>query len=198
MPTPTSPPANATSTQLLKTVRELVLESGYGPLTIDAVARRSGIAKTTIYRRWPSKSEMVFALLVADLEVGSWRRQRTPGPTLRADMTALVDRALGLLTDPLMRAAFPGMLLDVRNDDALRARFAHAFLAPARADIEHILGAAQKRGELASAAGAAAVHATILGLTTAWLQIFPDELPPDLAGQMVRQCEAVLDVAGKP
>src|SRR5438445_13559594 len=34
-------------------------EKGYGGLSIEAVAQRSGVAKTTVYRRWPTRDELV-------------------------------------------------------------------------------------------------------------------------------------------
>ena len=41
----------------------MLREGGYGALTVDAVAERAGVAKTTLYRRWPSKSTLVAAAL---------------------------------------------------------------------------------------------------------------------------------------
>ncbi|MGH9137898.1 MAG: TetR/AcrR family transcriptional regulator [Acidimicrobiales bacterium] len=44
---------------------ELLGEQGYGALTIEAVAARSGVAKSTIYRHWPGKVELVEAAFAA-------------------------------------------------------------------------------------------------------------------------------------
>ena len=44
---------------IITATRELLAEGGVGRLTIEGVAERSGVAKTTIYRRWRSKSELV-------------------------------------------------------------------------------------------------------------------------------------------
>src|SRR5688500_17273048 len=41
----------------------MLRESGYGALTVDTVAELAGVAKTTLYRRWPSKSALVAAAL---------------------------------------------------------------------------------------------------------------------------------------
>lgn len=49
--------------QILAVALEMLREHGYGALTLDAVAERAGVAKTTIYRRWPSKSALVAAAL---------------------------------------------------------------------------------------------------------------------------------------
>ncbi|HEY0250290.1 MAG TPA: TetR/AcrR family transcriptional regulator [Kofleriaceae bacterium] len=49
--------------QVLTTTVELLGESGYGALRIDEVAAQSGVNKTTIYRRWPTKAQLVAAAL---------------------------------------------------------------------------------------------------------------------------------------
>lgn len=45
-------------------VLELLAEKGYQGLTIEQVARRSGVSKPTLYARWPAKGELVVAALV--------------------------------------------------------------------------------------------------------------------------------------
>src|SRR5450759_3563268 len=45
--------------RVLTTTFELLGESGVGGFTVDEVARRSGVAKTTIYRHWPSREALV-------------------------------------------------------------------------------------------------------------------------------------------
>ncbi len=49
--------------EILNTALELLRASGFHELTIDAIADRTGIAKTTIYRRWPSKGALVAAAI---------------------------------------------------------------------------------------------------------------------------------------
>ncbi len=45
---------------ILDATVDLLAESGYVGLSIEAVAARAGVAKTTVYRRWPGKDELVF------------------------------------------------------------------------------------------------------------------------------------------
>lgn len=49
--------------EILAVTLELLREKGYRELTVDAVAERAGVAKTTVYRRWPSKGDLVAAAI---------------------------------------------------------------------------------------------------------------------------------------
>jgi AcrR family transcriptional regulator len=45
--------------EILAVTLAMLKDVGYGALTVDAVAEQAGVAKTTLYRRWPSKSVLV-------------------------------------------------------------------------------------------------------------------------------------------
>jgi AcrR family transcriptional regulator len=49
--------------EILGVALSLLREKGYRELTVDTVAERSGVAKTTIYRRWPTKAALVTAAI---------------------------------------------------------------------------------------------------------------------------------------
>ena len=49
--------------EILDVARTMLAEGGYGALNVDAVAERAGVAKTTVYRRWPSKGALIAALI---------------------------------------------------------------------------------------------------------------------------------------
>ena len=70
-------------------------EHGYADFSIDAVARRSGVHKTTIYRRWPTRE----ALLVYALDTRSDRDLPTPNAgSLRAELQQFGELVLAKLT----------------------------------------------------------------------------------------------------
>lgn len=50
---------------IIDAIVDLLVERGYREVTIEAVAARAGVAKTTIYRRWPSKADMVVEAITA-------------------------------------------------------------------------------------------------------------------------------------
>jgi len=49
--------------EILRATRDLLDEEGYAAFNVDVVAERTGIAKTTIYRRWPTKGALVAAAI---------------------------------------------------------------------------------------------------------------------------------------
>src|SRR5262245_19796260 len=62
------PRAERSRQAILDATRELLAEgSGVGSLTVEAVAARSGVAKTTIYRRWRDKWELALDAVMIDL-----------------------------------------------------------------------------------------------------------------------------------
>ena len=55
---------------IMLAVRDLLAESGYAALTTAAVARRAGVSTATLYRRWPTKRELVLASTRRMIEIG--------------------------------------------------------------------------------------------------------------------------------
>lgn len=65
---PGRPVDPAVNEQLLHATQDLLITAGFERLTMDAVARRCGASKATIYRRWPSKTALVVAAATALFE----------------------------------------------------------------------------------------------------------------------------------
>jgi AcrR family transcriptional regulator len=65
---PGRPRSHEADRAILDATLDLLIEEGYSGVTIEGVAARAGVAKTTIYRRWPSKAEMVVEAIGATAE----------------------------------------------------------------------------------------------------------------------------------
>ena len=79
--------------EILATALELLRVKGYRDLTVDEVAVQAGVAKTTVYRRWPTKGVLVAAAL-APLAIAS-----TPNSgSLEGDLAAILRDTIALLT----------------------------------------------------------------------------------------------------
>jgi AcrR family transcriptional regulator len=112
--------------------------SGYGRLRVEDVAARAGVNKTTIYRRWPAKEDLVAAALTE--RIGEEDELPDTG-TVRGDLAALVRRTVAFLERPDGRAV--ARLLTVEAGDPevdriarrLRAEVSERRLEPIRRAI---------------------------------------------------------------
>lgn len=98
-------------------------EVGFGQLSMDSVARRAGSGKSTLYRRWPSKQEMIMDA-VAQVSVPHVEFSRADSlETVVAEMVMSVE---AWLSDDLTRRIVPDLIAEaMRNpslDDALTNR----------------------------------------------------------------------------
>ena len=122
---------------------ELLTEAGFGGVTFDEVSRRSGVAKTTIYRYWPTRSALLF-----DAVMQFAPRLQTPNTgSLRDDLTAL---ALGLahrLQTGRWASAMPS-IVDAAERDEDVAKFQSRTHAGMMSGFGAIVARAQARGEL--------------------------------------------------
>src|SRR5689334_6967985 len=103
------------------TLAELA-RSGYARLSVEEVAAAAGMNKTSIYRRWPTKAELVLAAIDAHREHGP--RYRETGD-LRADLVTLLRGKAARLSTPQSRAIARALLSiedDVELVASLRAR----------------------------------------------------------------------------
>ena len=121
-------------------------EAGYGRLSMEAVARRAGVGKSALYRRWPGKAEMVTAAL-SELSVPA-----VPTPdtgTLRGDLGVLVEAMHAWLTHSLIARILPDVSSEaVRNADLAEA-LRRTVGDPRRDMARPVLERAAARGELA-------------------------------------------------
>lgn len=178
----------AAEERLQAAVLALLAERGYRRITIEDVSAASGVAKTTIYRRWAFKGEMIFDLAVH----GTLPAFTASGDDLRGDLRQLCERVVAVTSSPVGRATIPGLIADMVDNPGLATRIDEAFIRPARAMIEGLLQRAVARGELPDDGGAAQIHAAVLGTACAWQLLAPEDRPDDLAERLADQAMALL------
>jgi AcrR family transcriptional regulator len=130
---------------ILAATREALAELGWGGLTMGDVAVRAGVAKTTLYRRWPSKNELVVAAVADQLD----ELEMPDLGSLRADIEAVVAQFAALLSAPDTQAALLALFAEATRDPLLRARVREAIIEPQKRLVHLGRAAAQRRGELA-------------------------------------------------
>ncbi len=87
--------------------RELLVEDGYGQLTIEDVAKRAGVGKPTVYRRYDSKASLVAAALLAALE------EVNPEAPDTGDPAEDTKRLLGNLVRALTQTEFGPAMTEI-------------------------------------------------------------------------------------
>jgi len=129
--------------QILTTTLAVLEEKGYADLTVDEVAERTKVAKTTIYRRWPSKGALVAAAVATRVtpfvppDTGS----------LEGDLIAVADRALLILGGELGRI-FAGLIGESQLDPDLQEIMLTS-TRQRRQIYEEVVARGFARGELA-------------------------------------------------
>ncbi|MDX6336943.1 MAG: hypothetical protein QOG05_4283 [Streptosporangiaceae bacterium] len=144
--------------RVLTTAFELLSESGVGGFTVDEVARRSGVAKTTIYRHWPSREALVIdaaSRISAEQEVPD-----TGSP--EGDVMAVLANLGHLLGTARWSSVVPS-IVDVAERDpefaGIHGRIQRGHAAPLRKVIERAAG----RGLISAAADPATMVSALIG-----------------------------------
>lgn len=126
---------------------EELAEVGYGRLSIDAVAKRAGVGKAAIYRRWRSKLDMTVAL-TSEVAVAAIDVPDTG--SLRGDIRQYLGNACEAIAHPLARHIIPDLLAEATRNPALADALVPTLRTPRRAKAAVLFQRAVKRGELAA------------------------------------------------
>ncbi|WP_369244398.1 TetR/AcrR family transcriptional regulator [Streptomyces sp. R41] len=121
-------------------------EAGYARMSMEAVARRAGVGKAALYRRWSSKQAMIAELIRSRV---THTLPHTPSTgDLHSDLRELLATFRSQLANPLLARIWAGLLAEASHDDALAEGLYTGVTAPRRAAARTILQAAIDRGEL--------------------------------------------------
>src|SRR3954463_12229530 len=137
------PPAPDTEERVLTVALELLARDGYAGLTLNALAARAGVAKTTILRRWGSKA----AVAAAAVERLALHSVDLPeAGTLRGDLKALQEKAVAVFTEG--DGGFVPRLIRESGHHPEIAGLLHTVIHTRRLAYHRILGRAISRHEL--------------------------------------------------
>ncbi|MFD3657755.1 TetR/AcrR family transcriptional regulator [Streptomyces sp. NPDC058620] len=138
------PRSAAADEAILEATRASLVDLGWSKLTMGDVALRAGVAKTTLYRRWAGKNELVVdavAVLFDELELPDLG-------SLSADVQGVVLQFAALLERPETKTALMAVVAESTRDEALRTRIRDSIVERQKRLV--LLGRqrAQQRGEL--------------------------------------------------
>jgi len=175
------PRAASVDRAVLKATRTLLRRQGYEGLSIEGVARAAGVAKTSIYRRWPSKPSLVFEAVFGTSREVEFAHTGQLARDLAQPVRALCEE----FASPEARAALPALLPLFMSDPALRSEVDRQILLPERRRVRELLEAAKKRGELRASVDLELVLDQLIG-TVFYRTITGAPVDADCADEIVR------------
>jgi AcrR family transcriptional regulator len=167
---------------VLAATSALLIERGYAGASVDEIARRSGVAKTTIYRHWPTRTDL---LRDACATIGT--------PLEEPDTGSLKTDVLVLMTDlgqMLQTARWPSVLpsiIDAAERDPDIAEMYSTLQEAYSAPLAAVLHRAIDTGELAEGTDVSMLVAALTGPLFYRRWFSRDRLTEDFVTQIVRQ-----------
>lgn len=138
---------------VLMAARHLLQEVGYQDVTIDAIARRAGVGRPAIYRRWNHKADIMFDAVRGSSEIG---RVAPVGETatapdtgsLHKDVRELVGRLVAELDDLQRTSLVGGIVAEMAVNPEFAERMRNEWLDPDEDELSKVFERAAERGEI--------------------------------------------------
>jgi len=130
---------------ILDATRDLLVERGFTRLRLEAVASRAGVARATIYRRWPSKEALALDLL---LELADpYLAVEETGDT-REELRAVVTNAIRGLTETELGPVMRALISQIAANPAIGDPFRATVVAARREQVIRVVERGMGRGDL--------------------------------------------------
>ena len=165
---------------IIDAIVDLLVNQGYREVTIEAVAARAGVAKTTIYRRWPSKAEMVVEAISACKEDCLEAEPRS-GKTVACSLVGMLSR----LSCSRVARILTGLAVEMAHNEELAVAVREGLLKPNREVVLATLGRGIDTGELRSDANLDVVADLLVGPMFFRILVSGAEVTPELAAETV-------------
>jgi AcrR family transcriptional regulator len=166
------PPSPTARAAIIQAALELFAERGFQAATIEAIAARAGVGRNTIYRRWPTKEELIVDAiyeLSADLD------EQEGDDTYSLLLDWIRDFAR-VFADPLFGRLVPAVLGELQQNPAFARAYVERVVRPRREAIVGLLREAVERGDLRRDANIEQVADLLVG--PPFIRFLPFGLPP--------------------
>jgi AcrR family transcriptional regulator len=156
------PRAERSKQAILDATRGLLADEGdVGSLTVEAVAARSGVAKTTIYRRWRDKWELALDAVMIDL-LPRFANPVDVGDT-RKELITFVDSVTKLWAAPPYGPAMQGLISQIATEPELARVYREQVVEPRREQLRPVIERGIARGDLRPGTDLRLAHELLVG-----------------------------------
>ena len=144
--------------RVLRATSELLTESGLGGVSVEEVSRRSGVAKTTIYRHWATRADLV---IDACSQIST--KQDVPDTgSFEGDITAFLTSMATLLCTARWSSVVPS-IIDAAERDPDMAQIHSIIQRGHAAPLQEIITRAARNGEIPISTDPSTMIAALLG-----------------------------------
>jgi len=145
---------------VLHAADDLLVERGFGGVTVEGIAARAGVAKQTIYRWWPSKVDILLDTLIDD--ASGQLAVPDAGSAVESARRYLRSLARFLSKDPAGKVLL-ALIGEAQHDQVMAATFHQRYLDPQRRAEREMLQRGIASGELAAGLDVEAALDALLG-----------------------------------
>jgi len=131
---------------ILRATVELLSEVGYVRVTVAEVARRAGVSKPAIYRRWSQKSQLVVEAMVTQMRPG----KDNDSGSAAGDLLALTEQLISVLTLTPLGRVLPGLVAEMAADPVLATSYRDLIIKPNQRHWRAAVERGIARGELSA------------------------------------------------
>jgi AcrR family transcriptional regulator len=143
------------------TLQLLARDGDVGSLTVEAVAARSGVAKTTIYRRWRDKWELALDAVMIDMlprldepvDVGDTRKE----------LLTVINSVVKMLATPPYGQAMQALVSQIATDPDLARVYREQVVEPRQAELTPVVKRGIARGDLRPDTDVRLIHELLVG-----------------------------------
>ncbi|WP_433830470.1 TetR/AcrR family transcriptional regulator [Actinoplanes sp. CA-015351] len=114
---------------ILAAALELLAETGYSDLTIEAIAARAGVGKQTIYRWWRGKGAIILDALI-DATASAEALVLPDTGDLETDLRTVMRATVAEFADPKLSATTRALTIETLNDEKLAEQVRDQLLRP--------------------------------------------------------------------
>ncbi|MPZ85348.1 MAG: TetR family transcriptional regulator [Actinophytocola sp.] len=176
---PGRPRDPATDAAILAAAMELFVERGIDAMSIEQVAKRAGVAKLTVYRRWTAKEQLVAHAIEWVIEQHEWPSNAEIATGTPAEIVeSTLDASAELAASPEFRALIARILGSSVSNPTLMATYWKHYILPRREATAVMLDNAKQAGMIAADADVDVLMDMMAGAVV-YRVLQPD--PPDAA-----------------